>query len=233
MALGLVIVFGLLFWGEKIVLAVLRARYMTDDEHLLNQVKNLCCHLKISGVKLYWSNTFVNNVYYTSSPFGSPSLVIGKNVYKVLRRNELISLINASLIRTKSKEASKRTLASLVFVILYSPVLILSSFFYNTRFNFFASSFMYPAFFLKQMIYENSNELTSFDCEVSNLDGLKKDYISALYKVAGMKEIREFSVASLMVSELVHIQNDKSDVLRRTIDTTIALEDRIKNINSI
>ncbi|MGZ3806803.1 MAG: hypothetical protein ACXVCE_01855, partial [Bacteriovorax sp.] len=59
-----------------------KARYVTDDEILINQVKNFCCHSEIPEVKVYWSNVFVNNLYYTNSYFGKPALIIGKNIYK-------------------------------------------------------------------------------------------------------------------------------------------------------
>jgi hypothetical protein len=83
-------------WGEKLVLVFARARYVSDDEILINQVKNFCVHLNIFEVKVYWSSSFVNNVYYTDSYFGKPALIIGKHIYQQFTRNELNSLIYAS-----------------------------------------------------------------------------------------------------------------------------------------
>ena len=95
------------------------------------------------------------------------------------------------------------------------------------------SAFLYPAFFIKQLVYEKAADVLSFDSEVANLDGFKKDYLSALYKVSTMNEIKEFDLSTLFISELVHVQNEKADVLRRSIDRTVSLEARIKNLNSI
>jgi hypothetical protein len=53
-----------LFIGEKVILILLKARYVNDDEDLINQVKNFCLHLEIAEVKVYRSGTYVRNVIF-------------------------------------------------------------------------------------------------------------------------------------------------------------------------
>ncbi len=219
-------------WGEKLVLVFSRARYVTDDETLINQVKNFCVHLNISEVKIYWSNAFVNNVYYTDSYFGKPALVIGRQVYKEFSRNELNSLIYASLLKIKSGEAKNRTLVSLIFFILYSPVYIIRSFFNSYRSRKNLEIFFYPAFGIKTLMYENENNVITFDSEVGKMTGLKKDYIAALFKISHMPSFNERTVGALVVAELAHAKNETEDVLSNLLFKTVDIRTRMKALSS-
>jgi hypothetical protein len=225
---ALIIFVFMSLWGEKIILIFAKARYVTDDENLINQVKNFCCHCEIPEVKVYWSNVFVNNLYYTNSYFGKPALIIGRNVYKTFSRNELNSLIFASLLKLKTNEAKHRTIASLIFFILYSPVYILRSFFSNQTMIKNINIFLYPAYFLKAKLYESQKAVLEFDKQVSKLEGLKKDYISALFKVNHLPVCNETSIGSLLISELNHVKNQTDDVLTYLLIENVSLEERVK-----
>lgn len=219
-------------WGEKLVLVFAKARYVGDDESLINQVKNFSCHLNISEVKIYWSNAFVNNVYYTDSYFGKPALVIGKNVYNQFSRNELNSLIYASLLKIKSGEAKNRTMVSLLFTILYSPVYILRALFKSYRLRRNLEIFFYPAFSLKTLMYENEKNVMSFDNEVGKMQGLKKDYMAALFKVSHMPSFNERTVGALVLAELAHTKNTTEDVLGNLLFKTVDINTRMKALSS-
>lgn len=209
-----------------------KARYVGDDESLINQVKNFSCHLNISEVKIYWSNAFVNNVYYTDSYFGKPALVIGKNVYNQFSRNELNSLIYASLLKIKSGEARNRTMVSLLFTILYSPVYILRALFKSYRLRRNLEIFFYPAFSLKTLMYENEKNVINFDYEVGKMQGLKKDYMAALFKVAHMPSFNERTVGALVLAELAHTKNTTEDVLGNLLFKSVDINTRLKALSS-
>lgn len=219
-------------WGEKLVLIFAKARYVTDDESLINQAKNFCVHLNVPEVKIYWSNTFVNNVYYTDSYFGKPALIIGKHIYQQFTRNELNSLIYASLLKIKSGEAKNRTLVSLIFLILYSPVYIVRLFFNsdNTRNN--LEIFLYPAFSIKTLMYENEKNVINFDSEVGKMTGLKRDYMAALFKISQLPSFNERSIGALVVAELAHAKNDTNDVLGSLIFKVVDIKTRMKSLSS-
>lgn len=232
MALATIILIILMNWGDKVVLVLLKARYIGDDENLVNHVKNLCCHLKVGNVKIYWSNVFVNNIYYTDSRFGAPSIIIGKNLYKELSRNELVSLLNASLMKIKNKEAQTKTLSSILFALLYSPVLTVVYLCRKTRMKSVTQVFLYPVLYLKSFCYEKEDAILAFDSKVTEFDGLKKEYLSAIFKISAKSEIFESTITSLIVNELTHIKNKNTDIISSTILNRVDTMVRIKNLNS-
>jgi hypothetical protein len=219
-------------WGEKLILVFSKARYVSDDEALINQVKNFCCHLHISEVKIYWSNTFVNNVYYTDSYFGKPALIIGKNIYNQFSRNELNGLIYASLLKIKNGEAKNRTLVSLIFMVLYSPVYIMRAFLKSYRIRRHLEVFFYPAFSLKSLMYENEKDVILFDAEVAKMQGLKKDYMAALFKINHLPSFNERTVGALVLAELCHSKNDTEDVLGNLLFKTVDIKARMKALSA-
>ena len=226
LAVFLLILFSLL--GEKIVLIFAKARYVTDDEILINQVKNFCSQSELAEVKVYWSNIFVNNVYYVNSYFGNPSLVIGKNIYKSFTRNELNSLIYASVLKLKSNESKHRTIASLIFFILYFPIYFLRLFVTNQKLANRTTVFLYPAYYLKSKLYEVPKDV--FDSKVAKLEGLRKDYSAALFKIYQLPVCSEASVGGLMMNELNHVKNKTSDVLVSLLINHVEVEERVKRL---
>ena len=232
MAIALLFIGVFLKWGEKLILIFSKARYVTDDELLINQVKNFCCHLNIREVKIYWSNAFVNNVYYADSFFGKPVLVIGKNIYNQFSRNELNSLIYASLLRVKSGDAKNRTFVSLGFLVLYSPIYIVRSFFKSPRIRRRFEIFFYPAFSLKSMMYESEKEVVSFDAEVGKMQGLRKDYVAALFKVSQLPGLYENSAGALAIAGLSHVKNSSNDVISNVLSKVVDIKTRMKALSS-
>ena len=226
--IAILIFIFLSFFAEKIVLIFAKARYVSDDEVLINQVKNFCCHCEIPEVKIYWSNVFTNNLYYTNSYFGKPALIIGKNVYKYLTRNELNSLIYASMLKLKSSEAKNRTTASLIFLILYSPVYLLRSLINHKPTVDVLNTFIYPAFYFKSKLYEMHESVLHFDQQVGSFDGLRKDYISALFKVCHFPICQKDSVGSFIFNDLNHINNQSDDALSYLLINQVSVETRVK-----
>lgn len=218
-------------WGEKLVLIFAKARYVTDDEALINQVKNFSAHLGMPDLKVYWSNVFVNNLYFTDAYWGEPALIIGKNVYQTLSRNELNSLIHAALLRVRSGEARNRTFTTLIFFTLYSPVYLIRALLPDKWKN-GIRFFLYPAFVLKSKLYEKDSELFKFDYEVGKMSGLKKEYISALFKIAHLDSVNELSTGAMILAELVHVKNKSQDPLSNLMVNSVDVKMRIKNLNT-
>lgn len=230
--LGFLILAFFAKWGEKLVLVFSKARYVTDDETLVNQVKNFSVHLNIPEVKIYWSNTFVNNVYYTDSYMGKPALVIGKHIYQQFTRNELNGLIYASLLKIKSGEAKTRTMVSLIFFILYSPVYLMRSFFTSESNRKNLELFFYPAFSVKTLMYESEKNVIGFDLEVGKMTGLKRDYIAALFKITQLPSFYEKSAGALVMAELTHAKNESDDVLGSLLFKNVDVKSRMKALSS-
>lgn len=220
-------------WGEKLILFFARARYISDDEIFINQVKNFCCHCEIPEVKIYWSNVFVNNIYYTNSYFGKPTLIVGRNVYNTFSRNELNSLIYASLLKLKMSEAKHRTIAALVFLILYSPIYFLRLMITNKQAKKALDVFLCPAYFLKSKLYEKEVEVLSFDREVGKLNGLKKDYISALFKISRLPVCGEGTIGELLIDELNLVKNRTENIFYYTLIDHVSVEIRARALSEI
>jgi len=174
---------------------------------------------------------FVNNLYCTNSYLGEPALIIGKNVYRSFSRNELNSLIYASLLRIKSGEAENRTMTTLIFFTLYSPVYLAQKLL-TEKWKKGMSFFFYPAFVLKSKMYEKERELYAFDLEVGKMSGLKKEYISALFKLAHMESVNELSVGALILGELSHAKNFSHDPLSDLMISNVDVKLRIKNLST-
>jgi hypothetical protein len=216
------------YMGEKIILVFAKARYVTDDELLINQVKNFCTHVGVKEAKVYWSNVYTNNFYYAHSHWGVPTLIIGKNVYKSLTRTELNSLIYASLLKIKNNEAKHRTIATLMFFMLYSPLFALKSLFQGELASRVLNTFLYPAYFLKSMIYERADVVMKFDQLVGSHQGLRKDYLSALFKIHQLPSIRELSVGGLLINDLIHVKNQTDDVFGGILIEKVSVDERVK-----
>lgn len=217
-------------YGEKIILLLARARYISDDEKLINQLKNFCTHLNVSEVKIYWSNTYYNNEYFVNSYFGVPSIIIGKEAYQQLSKNEMNSLIYATLLRIKSNESKHRTTINLLMIITFSWVFLLEKIL-PMKIKSIMTIFLFPAFYLKSRFYKARNDILFFDSEIFKLDILKRDYISALFKVNNLPECRTISLGSLALSGLTHTYNKIDDsIFYLLVENEISIEERIKTI---
>ncbi|MGZ3810000.1 MAG: hypothetical protein ACXVCE_18090, partial [Bacteriovorax sp.] len=136
--------------------------------------------------------------------------------------------IYASLLKLKTNEAKHRTMASLIFFILYSPVFLARSFVGQETFKKILNVFLYPAFYLKAKLYEVQDSVLKFDQQVGKLEGLKKDYISALFKVSHLPVCMEASIGSLLMNELSHVKNQTDDVLGDLLIEQVSIESRVK-----
>ena len=228
-----IIVLAIIFkYGEKFILLFAKARYVSDDENLVNQVKNFCTHLDIDEIKVYWSNVYFNNVYFVNSFWGTPSIIVGKEVYKQLSKNELNSLIYATILRIKSQESKYRSSINLVTLCLFWWVFLISNQFSKTQFKSITNVFLYPAFYLKKIFYQRADDTEYFDSKVFRHELLKRDYISALFKVNKMVLPRPLSIGAFVLNGLSHTFNVSDDVLFYIlIQNETPIEDRIKQLS--
>jgi hypothetical protein len=200
------------FWGEKFILYFSSARYVTDDEMLLNQVRNFSCHLGLLGVKIYSSAKFPNNVYYAHSYIGKPTLIIGKNIFQSFSRTELNSLVYASLLRLKSSDSKHRSMVSLILLILFTPVYLARKIFSKNE-NSYLNIFLYPGYYLKSLMYASLDVSMGLDRKVATLEGLKKEYIAAIFKISRLESSPNHTAGDFLLYELAHIPNKERDIL--------------------
>jgi hypothetical protein len=90
------------------------------------------------------------------------------------------------------------------------------------------SFFLYPAYFLQSKFYENEKIALSFDQEVGRLDGLRKDYISALFKVSHLSACSESSIGAMLMNELNHVKNQTDDVFNHLLIDHVSIECRVR-----
>ncbi len=215
---GLVVslfILGFFFkYSEKIVLLLSKARYITDDEELVNQVKNICTYLGIKEIKLYWSGVFVNNIYFVNSYGGTASIIIGKSVYYELTKNEVNSLLYATLLRIKTAESKHRTIINVVVLLLFSWVFIFHRLINKEgRLKGLIRYYLYPAFYVKNLFYMRAENSDYFDELVFKNSFLKRDYVSAIFKVSKFEDLYPLSVGAFVLSGLTHVKNSQSDFI--------------------
>lgn len=212
------LVFGVLAkYADKIVLIILQARYMTDDGRLINQIKNLSLHLKIDSVKIYKTSRYANNIYYTDSFLGTPSIVIGKNLIEKLSPNEIVCLINACLIKIKTGVAGQTTLANLLFAINLLPIFIFYKFIKSTRLKNSLDFLVYPAYRIQSLFEGSEEDQIRFDSLVSEMESLKKDYLAALFKVFSLEMLHIDEISTFVVNDLTLVHNHPTDALASLI----------------
>jgi hypothetical protein len=217
-------------YGEKIILLLSKARYVTDDEKLINQIRNFCTHLEVLEVKVYWSHIFYNNIYYVNSYWGTPSIIIGKEVYNSLTKTELNSLIYATILRIKSDESKHRSTINILTLILFWWVFYFNNFLKNHN---FLQHLLYPAFFMRKIIYSKSEDSNYFDKEIYKYDNLKREYVSALFKVSKFHLCNPFSVGSFVLSGLSHSTNYSEEMFMNILfHNEASIEERIRYITS-
>lgn len=232
----LLIVF--LRWADKVILIFTFARYVNADEALISRVQNLCTLLKISGVNVYWSDVFKSNVYFASSYWGKSSIVIGRDVYRNFSANELISLIYASLLRIKSNEAKRRTLVAVLLAAYYAPVYAVRfalgrSFHDFDRGNYFFKIFSYMIISFKLRLYAHNKELIVFDQKVAQFYNLRKDYLSAIYKLGHLSlNAKGMFVGELLITGLCHAQNSYNEVIGNILLKKSDLDLRVRALNN-
>jgi hypothetical protein len=199
-------------YSEKIVLLLSKARYITDDEELVNQVKNFCTHLGIKEIKLYWSGVYVNNIYFVNSYGGTASIIIGKSVYLNLSKNEINSLLYATLLRIKTAESKHRTIINVVVLLLFSWVFIVHRLINKERkIKGFIRYYLYPAFYIKNLFYMRAESSDYFDELVFINSFLKRDYVSAIFKVSKLESLYPLSAGAFVLSGLTHVKNFQGD----------------------
>jgi len=170
-------------------------------------------------------------VYFTDSYFGTPAIIIGKSVYNDFSKNELKSLIYASLLKIKSKEAISRTMIALIFLMIFSPLYFAKSTIKNSVLKKALGLFFYPTLALKNLMYEKESEVIKFDHKVGNMEGLKKDYTSALFKLSFMDSQYDKLIGYLVISDLVHVKNKTSDAIENVLLEPVDIKKRIKALS--
>jgi hypothetical protein len=230
---GFIILLFVFKYGEKIILLLAKARYVSDDDKLVNQVKNFCTHLEINEVKIYWSHTYYNNIYYVNSYWGTPSIIIGKESYKLLSRNELNSLIYTNILRAISPEAKHRTTINVLTFIIFSWVFFIQNLFENENLKQFANYFLYPAFYLKSKFYKQAEKREEFEKQMINNEFMKRDYISAIFKISKLPICKSLSFGTFVLSGISHTDNIGTDLLYSSLlDDSRDIESRVRELTS-
>jgi len=220
-------------YGEKIILLLAKARYVSDDDKLVNQVKNFCTHLEINEVKVYWSHTYYNNIYYVNSYWGTPSIIIGKESYNLLSRNELNSLIYTNILRAISSEAKHRTTINVLTFIVFSWVFFVQNLFENEHLKQFSNYFLYPAFYLKAKFFKQAEKSEVFENQMINNEFLRRDYISAIFKISKLPVCKSLSAGAFVLSGLSHTNNVGTDLLYSSLlDDSRDIESRVRELTS-
>jgi hypothetical protein len=73
--------------------------------------------------------------------------------------------------------------------------------------------FLYPGYYLKGVMYATPEVSMKLDRQVATLEGLRKDYITAIFKISHLEASSVHTAGDFLLYELSHIPNRESDVL--------------------
>ena len=81
-------------------------------------------------------------------------------------------------------------------------------------------------------MYENEKAVIAFDQEVGKMQGLRKDYIAALFKVSHLPSFNEKTIGALALAELSHTKNSTEEVLGNLLFKTVDIKARMKALSA-
>jgi len=218
-------------YGEKIILVFSRARYVNDDEKLISTLKNFALHTENVGVKIYWSNVFINNIYYAKSFRGSPVIIVGKNLFNKLSKNEFNGILYSTLKVLKRKSASDLTSINIIIGILFLPVFMFIKFLVPAKYKNYFRVLVYPAFYLKRILHQKILNRLPTEERIFKLENLKKDFSSALFKIQQEVAMYELSFSSLVIGDLCLTHNKEKDVFWNLLNEVEDFEATLKLIS--
>jgi len=95
----------------------------------------------------------------------------------------------------------------------------------------YVTIFLYPAFYIKSVFFKKRDDTAFFDSEIFKLESLKRDYVSALFKINKMEVCHPTSMGTFVLSGLSHSYNSTNDALfYLLIQNEMPIEQRIKLI---
>ncbi len=218
-------------YGEKIILSVAKARYINDDDILVFRIRNLAYLNSIPEVKVYWSDVYSNNIYCTQSYRGTPSIILGRNLYSTLSKNELNALIYSSLQMIVNREVVNRTVFNLLMMNLLAPIKLISILFKKISYKPLFQVLLLPTYYLKNALYDDVNNLLGTDKKVVQLSGLKYEYASALFKVSNMEFKGRDELSNFVMTYMGIVENKNTEVLKDLISTSITMKERLRELD--
>lgn len=81
-------------------------------------------------------------------------------------------------------------------------------------------------------MYENEKSVLLFDQEVAKMQGLKKDYMAALFKISHLPSFNERTAGALAIAELSHAKNNSDDVIGNLLFKTVDMNERMRALGS-
>lgn len=142
------------YFSEKIILAILQARYLSGNFKLINQIRNLSTHLQVGDVKVYTSKKVDSNIYVVKSPWGQGAIVVGDRLLDQLNKNEINSLVLLGLMRMRIHTVTKKTMSSAIFCILAFPLYVLGQLVPSKVLKLYISTLNIPFYVFKKIIFE-------------------------------------------------------------------------------
>ncbi len=224
--LSLMILMMIFYFGEKIILATTKASYEKNDE-LVQLIKNLSYKLDLMNVKVYTTHVFANNLYYCQSLYGTPSIIIGKNLFQKLTDKELEAGLWATLKYIRSNESIYRTIFNLLLMNFYFPIFMILSLFKREHQKAFFEVFYLPVYYLKAILFRNSSATFKIDREMAQSNEYFQPYKSFLYKISKTQHKGASDFSDFIMQYMNIIENKDNKILKNIIGQGISIEARI------
>jgi hypothetical protein len=204
----------IMFCADKFILGIVHAK-KTHVPHRFKEVAaNYACRFGVNKINVYSSQLYVNNIYFTNSTFGTPSLIIGRNLFSSISDEELEVLIVAALWRIKAGDAGFRTIASLILSLYSLPLLLIKN--KSGKLASVINYFIFPLNLIKFIIFKTKSSEILSDHKIFKLGSSKEAFSSAIYKVSLM-ENKQIGAFSSSIVQYLAIADNKSNEMMNTL----------------
>lgn len=200
------------FLGDKILLSLICAKVLPEENQYVSIVMNLTCRFGMSNVHVYTSKKYADGLYFIETLNHSSSIVIGYNLLKQLPEEELKNLIFGGLVLKGDGIIRYKCILSCLFVFFEWPrvlndVIVIKKFKWMVN---IINFYLYPFHLLKWLL--SGKELA--EKLINNTDNSKTTRIiqSTLFKVKNVNYQRNNVLINGVLEQMAIIHNGRKSL---------------------
>ncbi len=229
---GGLLLLTLLILADKIILGSMHAKSVNVPHLVKEQVSNHACRFGLGKIHVYSSQRFSNNIYFANSILGKPSIIIGDNLYRQLKKDELEVLIVAALWYIDSGEAGYRTICSLILSIYRLPMILIPKrkLYSQSRITSLISFFIFPLSLIKFWIFNAKSSQILSDHQIFKMGASEEAYSSVIYKLSLLNEVKVGAFSSSIVQNLAIADNKSNEMMNVLSSLGMTPEEKYSDI---
>ncbi|HIF15557.1 MAG TPA: hypothetical protein EYQ86_09690, partial [Bacteroidetes bacterium] len=177
------IISGICFFGDKILLSLMKAKPLPKQDSLYDMVNHYSFLFQQEQKKIYLADD-CDSCFLFKSMTGPSTLVIDKSLIEMLSSTELEALIFLACVKSKGQKLFLSFVFQMLKGLFYSPLFFLpkTSKVYSAL-NILFSFFLFPLRLIEVFTFKRESILLEEDFEVFNKSSLGKDLASAYFKM--------------------------------------------------